>query len=482
VAPYSLRAAGAAAAAVKGMAEDLLIGEVLVARGAVSRAAVEEASLAAHAAGERLCSRLLATGMCDERDLAAALAARHGMPGVDLSRTVVDLAVLDFVPRNVAETDLVFPLSAEGGRIHLAVDSPLRAEQTVAEVRFVTGREVSTYMAVLGALQAAIAQAYEARERGAAVWRGARGGDGGPRIEAVLQQPPPEPPTLPDEALEPIPDALPADIDIVDTADQAEVVHSIQVLPGPARILVVDDEPAIRLLVQRALQSKGYAVDTAADGAEALEKVRARPPELLLLDAMLPRLHGFEVARRVRSDAATRQVPIVIMTAVYRGWRFAQDARESYGAEDYVEKPFRVDDLLRRVELVLEATASRAGPGPSPAEPLLARGRELLAAGDTAAAAAAFEEAARADSFSAEAHYQLGRALRTLNDGFRAMTALERAVDLRPGLFPGLRALAALYQEKGFRRKAAETLERAVGAAPDDGARQAVRAELLKLL
>jgi len=460
------------------MAEELLIGELLVARGAVSRAAVEEASLAAHAAGERLCSRLLATGACDERDLAAALAARHGMPGVDLSRTVVDLAVLDFVPRNVAETDLVLPLSAEGGRIHLAVDSPLRAEQTVAEVRFVTGREVSTYMTVLGALQQAIQQAYDARERGAALWRGARAVQGGPRIEAVLN----EPPTLPGDALEPIPEVSAADIEIVDTADEPEVVASISVLPGPARILVVDDEPAIRLLVQRALQSRGYLVDTAADGVEALEKVKATPPELLLLDAMLPRLHGFEVARRVRSDPTTRRVPIVIMTAVYRGWRFAQDARESYGAEDYVEKPFRIDDLLRRVEVVLEATAARAGPGPSAAEPALARGKELLAAGDTAAAASAFEEAVRLDAFSAEAQYQWGRTLRALNDGFRAMTALERAVDLRPGLFNGLRSLAALYQEKGFRRKAAETLERAVGAAPDDAAREAVRAELLKLL
>jgi len=469
------------------MPDDLLIGELLVERGLVSRAAVEEASLAAHAAGERLCSRLLASGRCDERDLAAALATRHGMPGVDLSRTVIALEVLDLVPRNVAEVDLILPLSTEGDRLHLAVDSPRRAEQAVSEVRFVTGREVSIYLAVLGALQAAISQAYEARERGAALWRGAAAGTGPAHLAAVLPGPPQRAVVELGEgdfqSLESLGPGEP-EIEILDTAAEAEaeVVHSVHVLPGPARILVVDDEPAIRLLVQRALQHEGYQVEVAADGEEALDKVRAQPPDLLLLDAMLPRLHGFEVARRVRSDPATRGVPIVIMTAVYRGWRFAQDAREAYGAEDYIEKPFRVDDLLRRLGLVLQATAARAAPLQAEAEPALARGREHLAASRPREAAAAFEEATRTDPFSAEAHFQLGKVLRTLDDGFRAMTALERAVELRPGLFAALRTLASLYEEKGFRHKAAGTLERAVAAAPDEAHREAVRKELLLLL
>ena len=96
------------------MGDDRLIGELLVQRGVVTRAAVEEASLAAHAAGQRLCSRLLANRACDERDLASALATRHGLPGVDLSRTVIELEALQAVPRTVAETDLILPLSGEG--------------------------------------------------------------------------------------------------------------------------------------------------------------------------------------------------------------------------------------------------------------------------------------------------------------------------------------------------------------------------------
>jgi len=467
------------------VADELLIGELLVRRGAVSRGAVEEASLAAHAAGERLCSRLLAAGACSEGALVGALAQRLGMPGVDLSRTVVELAVLDYVPQQVAQADSILPLSMAGDRIHVAVDSPARAEQTVSELRFVTGREVSVYVAVLGALDRAIAQSYDARARGAAIWRGSAAAAGAAHVEAVLPEPIPhgEPMLVGDadvELLEPPPLEAEAEIDITDAGE--EVVATVHVETGPKRILVVDDEPAIRLLAQRALQHHGFEVDAAGDGEEALRSVRARPPDLLLLDAMLPRLHGFEVARRVRSDPATRHVPIVIMTAVYRGWRFAQDARENYGAEDYVEKPFRTDDLVRRIELVLESTAARDDTGRQAAQPVLERGKELAAAGKHAEAAEAFAEAGRLDPFSAEAQHHLGRELRAQGDAFRAMTALERAVELRPAYFAALRPLAALYLETGFRRKAAEALERAVAAAPDDAQREAARSELLRLL
>jgi len=252
--------------------------------------------------------------------------------------------------------------------------------------------------------------------------------------------------------------------------------------PDRRRILVVDDEPEIRLLLEKALAARGYEVETAADGEEALARAREHLPSLLLLDAMLPKIHGFEVARKIRSDPRTRPVPIVMMTAIYRGWRFAQDARETYGAEDYIEKPFRLDDFLRRIEAVLEATASRQATEAQSSAPLLQRGKELLQGGKLNEAVAVFEEALGVDPFSAETHYQYAKALRLKGEHFAAMTAFERSVELRPNSFPALRSLAALYTEKGFRRKAAETLERALAAAPDATTREAIKSDLLELL
>ncbi len=461
------------------MAERAPIGRLLVERGIVGLAAVEDAALAALSSDSRLCSKLLELGACDESDLAAALAERHGIPGVDLSRTAIDLAALEYVPQGVAEADLLLPLSNEGGRLHVAVASPELAERVVSEVRFVTGRDVSLYVAVLASLRTSIAAAYQAKGQGAAVWRGpAAPSDASPVIavaaargEDILEL------SVGDLlALEPAPGP---GADVAGTPAVEQVVHAVSVRAGPRRVLVVDDEPAIRLLAQRALEHRGFAVDTAADGLEALEKARAGRADLVLLDAMLPKLHGFEVARRLRADPTTRALPIVIMTAVYRGWRFAQDARESYGAQDYIEKPFRVDDLLRRIEAVLEARDTRPT---AAAVALVASGRVAMAEGRLDQAAEMFDEATRADPFSVEAFQESGEALRAKGDAFRAMSAFERAVELRPGLLPALTTLAALYLEKGFRAKAAETLERAVRAAREPATRDQLRQELLRLL
>jgi DNA-binding response OmpR family regulator len=456
------------------------VGDLVVDRGVATREQVDRALEAARVSRAPLCSELLATGV-DEGRLAAVLAERHGVPGVDLSRSVLDLAHLDLVPRAVAEGDLMLPLSTEGGRIHLAMSEPFD-EQTMAEVRFVTGREVSSYVAVHAALVKAIREAYDARERGESAWQGA-GVDEGARGLAVVRGGEPAPEV---EELVDLDDALPGDEPLRPVAEveievSGEHGTAHQRADGKRLVLVVDDEPEIRLLVQKTFQARGFAVETAADGAEAVEKAVAVVPDLVLLDAMLPRLHGFEACRRLKADPRTRHVPVIMMTAIYRGWRFAQDVRESYGAEDYVEKPFRLEDLLRRADAAIDATAARRTGGVDGAEPALARGKELLAAGQLREALVELDAAAKADPYSGEAHYQLGRALRASGEHFRAMTALERATELRPH-FAALRALAALYEEKGFRRKAAEMLERALPAAPDEASRETVRRELIRHL
>ncbi|MFO0584202.1 MAG: response regulator [Anaeromyxobacter sp.] len=446
-------------------------------RGIASREHVERALVAARAAGVPLCSALLDDGVPEAR-LAEALSARHGVPGIDLSRSALDLTLLEYVPRAVAEGDTMLPVSLEGGRLHLAMSEPFD-EQTLGEVRFVTGREVSSYVAVHSALVRAIREAYDAREAGGTAWRGAAAEEGaGLALTAT-------PEVTSDVDLLDLDDDLPVAADALQPMADVEVeVPPDPALParpdGKRLVLVVDDEPEIRLLVSRTLQAKGYAVETAADGQEAVEKAEAVVPDLVLLDAMLPRLHGFEACRRLKASPRTRQVPVIMMTAIYRGWRFAQDVRESYGAEDYLEKPFRLEDLLRRTESAIDATEARRSSS-AEGDAALAKGRELLAAGQLPEAIAALEQATKANAWSADAHYQLGRAWRAKGEHFRAMTALERATELRPH-FAALRALAALYEERGFRRKAAEMLERALPVAPDDASRQTVRRELVRHL
>lgn len=464
--------------------KDIRIGDILVENGVASRELVERALGEARARNEHLCTRLLAHGV-DEQALAAALSEKLGFPGLDLSRSVIEVELVDLVPQRVAESDLILPVSAEGGRLHLAMAQPTD-ERILAEFRFVTGHEVSPWIAVTGALRATIAAAYAARAAGRRLLAGAHAAPSDAPFLAVAA-----PAGAGDDVVpldEPLDEEVEAELES-EGGEAAEVTVEVEpeeeaspVPGGPRRILVVDDEPEIRALVRTMLDKRGFLVELAADGAEGFEKAEAWAPDLVLLDAMLPKIHGFDVCRRIKSAPKTRRIPVIIMTAVYRGWRFAQDARETYGAEDYVEKPFRLDDLLRRIEEVLGASAGRELPPRASADSVVARGKELLLAGRLGEAIAIFESATKVDPWSADAWFHLARALRAEGDPFRAMTAFERALEIRANHLAALRALAGLYEEKGFRRKAAEALERAFAAATDRDTKETVKSELLRLL
>ena len=105
-----------------------------------------------------------------------------------------------------------------------------------------------------------------------------------------------------------------------------------------SRVLIVEDEPDIRELVVHHLKREGYQVSVAASGEEALRQVRATPPDLVLLDLMMPEMDGLEVCRRLRQDPATAALPIVMLTA--KGDEVDRVLGLEIGADDYIVKPF----------------------------------------------------------------------------------------------------------------------------------------------
>lgn len=114
------------------------------------------------------------------------------------------------------------------------------------------------------------------------------------------------------------------------------------------KILVVDDEATIRLLIRASLEGAGHCLLEAADGASALQMARSRRPDLILLDIALPRLSGLEVCRRLKADPATAATPILVLTG------FAQQAErqaaEEVGAQAFIAKPFSPAALLAQVD------------------------------------------------------------------------------------------------------------------------------------
>lgn len=122
----------------------------------------------------------------------------------------------------------------------------------------------------------------------------------------------------------------------------------------PARILVVDDEPDLLELVRVNLRQAGYRVECAPNALAGLRALRAHPPDLLVLDLMLPDLSGMEVCRRVRAAQSTARLPVIMLTA--RGEEVDRVAGFEVGADDYLTKPFSPRELTLRVQALLRRT------------------------------------------------------------------------------------------------------------------------------
>lgn len=159
-----------------------------------------------------------------------------------------------------------------------------------------------------------------------------------------------------------------------------------------SRILVVDDDELVRELVVRKLSADGHEVDSATDGEEGLAKALADPPDLVVLDSMMPKLAGPDVCRRLREEPSTRGTKVVMLTArsqeadVIRGF--------AVGVDDYLVKPFSPAELVSRVRTLLGGnidsrpaptavepgdTPASGGPGPPPPG-LLAAAHDVRAA------------------------------------------------------------------------------------------------------
>lgn len=130
----------------------------------------------------------------------------------------------------------------------------------------------------------------------------------------------------------------------------------------PKRILAVDDEKNIRLLVRTNLEKAGYGVDEAIDGQQALDMIRADPPDLVVLDWMMPNLNGMELLKELQADPRFQNIPVIMLTGkaqdadVFIGW--------ASGVSAYLTKPFNPRELLVFIKRILEALEAEEQYGP----------------------------------------------------------------------------------------------------------------------
>ena len=500
------------------------IGRILLEQRAVSAEQLEQALTDKTASG-RLASRLTSQGVIDDIDALKALSEQFGIPGIDLNQICLKLEDLEILPKEIAEKHLLLPVLARDENLFVAMGNP-NEKKVIDELEFVTGKRVYCYVALEGVLSRVIQSAYARKARGEEYYVGPRcpaetlarfGLDAkGIRSISVPEMPaaphagdfefiPPE--FLVDESQPSEPkvvvvgDAIRrssqqeiAEEDFGNLSREVSVVSELPVASTPAEansnadtVLVVDDDTDIRKMVVRLLSSRGLNVIEADRGLLALRLLKEKSPKLIVLDAMLPEVHGFDIARRIKKSERFARVPIIMISAVYRGWRFAEDLKQGCGVDYFFEKPFRIDELLRAVDTALAGVRGE-GAGPAEqdvskeAEEELSKGIEAYKAGQLDDAIAHLKQGTTIDPLAYRLHFHLGLLHGKKGQVYEAISELERAIELNSKHFAAAKNLAILYQKAGFRHKASEAWERALGLAPDDETRQSIKEHLLNLL
>jgi CheY-like chemotaxis protein len=478
----------------------------LVRAGVLPAEAAARALAAAHDGD--IASAALRLGLAAEGALVRALAELHGCPGVDLSRSVVPTGNLDVVAPGFCRQRRILPVSVGKAEVVLAMADP-EDYGLADELRFVTGRKVLRYAAVPAAIERAIDGLVRERQRFAPAWRGA------------------EAPSLPDPSAAWVgvvhpPRKLSDGLDLPEASETIELLPISGALetpfaaPSPARTvrppeheprpaprgqgsatttvrleglgvgkltLVADPSAEARAELAELLGKLGCTVLQAANGKAALDIVREARPDLVVLEAMLPMVQGFEVCRAIKGDPVLRPTQVVLTSGVHRG-TVAADAQIAFGADAFLEKPFRRDETVRVAKVLLLAGA------PDPAEQQkrdAARaawrsGAQALKEGRLEEATVLLRDACARDDLSAEAHYYLGHALARQGLLFEAAAAYGRSAELRPDIDAAHQYLAQTYEQLGFHKSAREAWACAIETCTDESRKKAMQARLMKLL
>jgi DNA-binding response OmpR family regulator len=522
------------------------LGRILLQQRAITQPELDKALATARVGGPPLATRLTESGALSEVAALKALSEQSGVPGIDLRQICVRLSDLEIVPREIALRHKLLPVLVRDDRVFVAMAAPAD-RKVIDELEFVTGKRVYPYIALEGSLTRVINAAYELRERGESFYVGPEcppeilrkaGADaaarpaaappgrdpfpeaaaaepqaapaakaarpavtatlapkrpplGSPPLgSAALGSPPPGSPLVIDDAMRRIADDTELnDADFGHLNRDLSVVADFPPVPmetgrsGP-KLLIVDDEAEIRRLLRRVFEDRGYQVLEAEEGLTALRLVKEQLPDALILDAMLPEVHGFEIARRIKGTQRYGHVRIVMVSAVYRGWRFAEDLKTSYGVDAYLEKPFRIPEVVAAVENALQQ--GKGGDDPerisSEAERMLAAGIAAYQAGDFDKAIERLRQGTALDPLAYRLHFHLGLLYGKQGQLYDAIQELETAVQVNSRHFSALKNLAVLYQKAGFRNKAIETWERALAVAPDEGTKKQIKEHILGLL
>ena len=457
--------------------------DLLRGSGTISDAQHDQLLTGAAGVGE-MASSVVINGWAEEGAVAHCLATFERTAALCLADSTIDLTALAVVPEHVAAVHRLLPIAIDQDTITVASTS-VEPGAVVQRLASITARKVVCLRVVDSVLATLIPFAYTAAANGETRLRGRLSTHNAPHLailrpakaasqlelaglintlndsfaalrEAAHTDAPPAKTT-------PLPVPLPVPVVVPSTSRPSIAAMS------PA-VLVVEDDESIRRLIAATLRKDGCTVLEAVDGNEAFAILRTTRPALVVLDGMLPGIHGFEICGTIKRSSSYKDVPVIMVSAVYRGWENAREIQEVHGADAYLEKPFSVHVLRSLVAQMLgkePPTPGRPVAGKADLDKARSDAAWSRVTGDWQEALASVDRWIALDPFDATAHIERGNLLLQKDQAPAAMRAYETAVAFDVKQYPAWVNLATAYERLGFERKAEAAWRRALQLAPN---------------
>ena len=245
------------------------------------------------------------------------------------------------------------------------------------------------------------------------------------------------------------------------------------------RALIVDSDFASRHLLVKALQPLDLVITTATTGGEAIRQLKAGPPDVVIIDAMLPEIDGFQICRAIKQSAKYQHIAVVLMSTAMDSAQVTEEVLQLYEAEAYFEKPVELEPFTRRIQQLIKVRGTAPITGD---DDRFDRAIALYKAGNIDQAIHELRAGLEIDPLSARHHFVLANLLQKQSQIYEAIDEYETTIELKPDYFPALTRLAYLYYKQGFSARAIEMWRRSLPHCNDAALRENIEAFMRKII
>jgi len=452
---------------------DKLLGQIFISKGYLTQKQVETVIVYSKEKGIKFASAVVELNYCSEKEALICLIEQMGVPGIHFADSSFKF-LNKIIPFQIAIQRLILPIKDSEKNIIVVMANPFD-KVLIDEINFITGKKVIPYISVENILKKVINLCFNS---GKEFYGQIEKGEYFDMITPVISYSENEDITKSNISINQL---------ITSESEnnlffQTSITEINTVLNKKKVVLIVDDEEDILKLVSKIVAKAGFDYLTINNGSEAIPLITKHKPDLIILDAMLPGVHGFDICKQIKSSDLA-YIPVLIVSAIYKGWEFETEIINIYKADKFIEKPFRVNLLMDLIKELLSKNNDRDKmPVEQNIDEIIKKVIEYIKNNNLYYAKKTVEESITLSPFCYKLKYILGYIYMQMNEYLLAINEFEACLNINKSFYFAAKDLAIAYEKVGFRNRAIENWLILLNLIQNEEQKEAIKKHLVNII